>query len=132
MKKCKAKVAFKGLLLLSCLYFSANSVASYINKITADEQQLVINALTKKLIAEYVNPDTAVLTAKLLKSNISNDKYLGYDEITLFAEKLTKDIQSITHDKHIRVRLRPAEFTVIANDNNNDDFKKVEILAGNV
>lgn len=126
------KVALKRLLLMSCLYFSANSIASLVNEITIDEKKLVVNELANKLIAEYVNPDSAVLTAKYLESNMSNDQYLGYDEITLFAEKLTKDIQSITNDQHIRVRLRPAEFTVMANDNNNDDFKEVEILAGNV
>jgi len=41
-------------------------------------------------------------------------------------------IQDITQDKHIRVKLRQPEIKMISNEDINDDFKKVDILEGNV
>jgi len=62
----------------------------------------VIDTLVKRLNEAYVFPEVAAKMEQALRANSA-----AYDQITSarqFAEKLTADLQAVSHDKHLRVR----------------------------
>jgi hypothetical protein len=127
-----SKYLFVVITLLSSLLFSFNAIADSTDDVSENRQKTIINSIAKKLRENYVFPDVANKVAKQLLLNINNDEYLGYDEIFIFADRLTDDIQEITHDKHIRVKLRRPGVTININDDVEKHFRKVEILDSNV
>jgi len=107
-----------------------------------------IDNLIKLLNENYIFPETATKVERSLREKMGAK---GYDNITSaskFAETLTQDVQSITHDKHLRVQYssRPvppetrdqgpspeeiAQFREFARVTN-CGFEKVERLSGNI
>ena len=70
--------------------------------VDAAARKEVVDTLVKRLNDSYVFPDVAAKMEQALRSNASE-----YDKITSarqFAEKLTSDLQAVSHDKHVRVR----------------------------
>ena len=60
----------------------------------------------KGLLAEnYVFPDTATKMSEHLQTQVDQGLYSDVKEGKAFARQLTKDLQSISHDKHLRVML---------------------------
>jgi len=95
----------------------------------------------------YVFPDVAKNMEQLLRNNLKDGKYKNITNLVDFTDRLTTDLQSVSHDKHLRVRPAPPR------DPNNPSqpspeeekkqqleqlhkenfgFKKVEILPGNI
>ncbi|MCK6446698.1 MAG: S41 family peptidase [Planctomycetes bacterium] len=122
--------------------------------IDAGVRAAVIAAATKELDENYVFPDVAKRMGELLATR---QKAKAYDSLTSakqFAERLTEDLQSVSRDKHLRVRYRqdalPPEPPRSANEEereptaeeladfrreaarNNFGFVRVERLQGNV
>lgn len=107
-----------------------------------------IDNLSKELNEVYVFPETA----KKMETDLRNRQKNGeYDKITSaqdFARKLTEDLQSVSKDKHLRVRFSKTALPVrrerdeptpeeIAEDQNfmrrvNYGFERVERLQGNI
>jgi hypothetical protein len=116
----------------SRLLCSFNAIADSNDEVFENRQKTIISNISKKLRENYVFPNVANKVAKQLLLNLNHDKYLGYDEIFIFADRLTDDIQEITHDKHIRVKLRQPGVTININEDVEKYFRKVEILDGNV
>lgn len=116
--------------------------------IDAGTKTQVIEALLKDLNESYVFPETA----KKMETDVLNRiKNKEYDQITSareFAKKLTEDLQSISRDKHLRVRyshqpipVRQQRAEPSAREReeyrrmlklNNYGFVKVETLSGNI
>ncbi len=71
---------------------------------SANDKQLVIEAAKRELIQRYVFEDVAQKTSVMLTEKMTANAYAQISEAIKFAEKLTEDIQSVTRDKHIRVR----------------------------
>ena len=117
---------------LISLVFSFNAIAHSSDEISETKQQLITTSISKQLIENYVFPDVANKVASQLLLNIKNNEYLGYDEIFIFADRLTDDIQEITQDKHIRVKRRQPGLSININENVEKSFRKVEVLDGNV
>jgi hypothetical protein len=89
-------------LLPSTVAFSgASNAAAVIDPVS---RQQVVEAAARELNARYVFPDVAKRVETTLSQNIKNKAYDGIDDAIKFAERLTEDIQAVTHDKHIRVR----------------------------
>jgi retinol-binding protein 3 len=118
-------------------------------KLDAAERQRVIDGVAKNLNEFYVYPD---LAQKMADSVRANQKRGDYDAITdpdAFASWLTKDLQAISHDKHLRVDYSPvklppeeqkdqkptpeqeAQFRKML-ERTNCSFQKVEILTRNI
>jgi retinol-binding protein 3 len=107
----------------------------------------VISGAITQLKANYVYPELAEKMADaLLAHQMSGD----YDKITdgsIFADKLTEDLQAVSHDKHLHVNYAPfklppdheggpspedeARFRKDM-ERNNCGFDKVEVLPGNI
>jgi hypothetical protein len=119
--------------------------------VTATEQQIVIDTIARLLNSNYVFPETAKAMAAFLSTNLKKGAYSSITDPVLFSERLTSDLQSISKDKHIRVRLNPdfirevkAKQSQSAGGDdvtplmleqwkmNNYGFKEVKILEGNI
>src|SRR5215203_3877023 len=110
------------------------------------------NAVIEKLLAElddsYVFPETAKKMASDIRARVDNKEYDNISSSQKFAEKLTADLQSVSHDLHLRVRYsfdpiperkekREPTAEEKANFNRfnrqvNYNFEKLERLQGNI
>lgn len=111
----------------------------------APMRQKTIDGVTAALTEYYVDAD---LAAKMDSAIEAHAKAGDYDKITegdIFATKLTEDLRTVSHDKHLRVNFNPfkvppphpptpedeARFhEQMARDN--CAFQKIEILPGNI
>lgn len=130
-------------LLICLLLFAGIILAEDINS-KAKEQ--AINSISELLQKNYVFEDVGIECADFIKSNFKDGKYNSIRSYEDFAEQLTKDLQTISKDKHMRVRLAPAgpgpeqagnpEIQRIERrikmKESNKGFRKVEILDGNI
>ena len=114
----------------------------------AATRSTVIDSLLKQLDDAYVFPETAKKMETDIRSRQKNGEYDSVTSSRAFAEKLTADLQSVSHDKHLRVRFSPdviavrpehSEPTEAEKANQvrysnfmNSGFEKVERMPGNV
>jgi C-terminal processing protease CtpA/Prc len=108
----------------------------------------VIDAVAKELNDYYVFPETAKKMEADLRSRASKGEYDAVSGGQAFAQKLTEDLQSVSHDKHLRVRFSANPIPVRQERNEptadekaeniwfnkrlNYGFQKVERLDGNI
>ena len=64
----------------------------------------VIDGVIKELNDNYIFPETAKKMETDLRSRQGAKEYDSITSARQFAEKLTSDLQSVSHDKHLRVR----------------------------
>ncbi len=108
----------------------------------------VIDAVLKELNERYVFAETAKQMETNLRQRITNKEYEAITSAEAFAKKLTEDLQSVSKDKHLRVRYSAQPFPVRKRDREpseaekaeyesymkriNFAFEKVERLPGNI
>ncbi len=118
--------------------------------ITETEQQSVIDSLIHSLENNYVFPQTAKEMGRYLRKQLKADAYKKLTNPIAFGDQLTADLQSISHDKHLRVQFNPdgAQAMRQGRDEGDDGepdeeflkslqrdnfgFKEVKMLEGNV
>jgi C-terminal processing protease CtpA/Prc len=72
--------------------------------VDAATRAAVIESLITQLNDAYVFPETAKKMESDLRSRLKNGEYESVTSSRTFAEKLTADLQSVSKDKHLRVR----------------------------
>jgi hypothetical protein len=100
----------------------------------------LIDELVSKIQAGYVIPDAAEIATRNLRNAQASGAYNGVNRAKTFAEKLTSDLRSATHDKHIAVFFDPETSTPTqsadpqakVHERSNFGFYKIERLEGNV
>jgi len=116
--------------------------------IDAATRSAVIDALLKQLNEAYVFPETAKKMETDIRSRQKNNEYETVTSSRAFAEKLTADLQSVSHDKHLRVRFSPEPIPVQPQSDGpsadqcaeeakyvkfmNAGFERIERMGGNV
>lgn len=139
------------ILILIAICFSTLATYSQNNskKLSKRELKETISQVTNLLKEKYVFPNKATQMTKLLNKHLKNGTYNSFKNPKQLAEKLTKDLQSITNDKHLRVFYSPKsqrgakEITaeqrkkfeqqmVAMEKRDNFLFKEVKILDGNI
>lgn len=112
-------------------------------EIDAKTRDRVLEQSISRLQQSYIFPDVAKRMGEALRSHQKHHAYEALKDGDVFAERLTKDLRDVSHDKHLRVAFSPARFP--------DDlmgpepqrpsaaprpvdclFDKVEMLPGNV
>lgn len=115
--------------------------------LTADDRRAIVDDLTAALREVYVFPETADEMEELVRRRLAEGAYDGLTDPEALAERLTEDFQSVSGDKHLRVRFDPgprggaeggpteeerrARFEAMLRADNYC-FEKVEHLEGNV
>lgn len=145
-------IKFQALFILSFLIISKvmcqnNQSSGYV--LTSAEKESAVNSISKLLFDNYIFPDVSVQMEKYIKSRLAGKEYDGFNEPQKFAEVLTKDLQSISKDKHIKVEFSPDRIKKMKENDLDEDiemspdfihqlknenyyFKKVERLNGNI
>jgi len=119
-------------------------------EVDEQEKRTLIQEIAQILEDNYVFPDKAKAMSELILQASNKGKYAGLSDPQLLAQQLTDDLQSISHDRHLRVLyeperiLRAQQSTTPADSlkrqqayqqwlkETNYGFKEVEILPGNI
>jgi len=117
-------------------------------QIDAKTRTDVIETVLKNLNDSYVFPEVAKKMEADIRKRVQNNEYDKISSANEFAAKLTEDLQSVSHDKHLRVRYSAAPLPVRQKRNepteqekkdfertlriNNYGFVKVENMRGNI
>ena len=113
--------------------------------IDAAERKKVIDGVDSDLKEYYVEPAKAQQMADALKMHENKGDYDAISDGDAFAARLTKDLQDVSHDKHLRVDFSPFKMPPRTEpspedearfhrqmEHNNCAFDKVEILPNNI
>ncbi|RYZ38274.1 MAG: hypothetical protein EOP49_31090, partial [Sphingobacteriales bacterium] len=133
---------------LTAIVFSSAAMAQEGSiRIEPGEQKQVIDSVSKRLMDNYVFPEVAKKMSDLLQENYKKGAYQGTVSVATFADKLTEDLRSVSHDKHLRVAFSPKQAkapgsTQTGNNEpsayledlrmGNFGFKEVKLIEGNV
>lgn len=139
------------LLVTLTLGFLNNAKASNkLNEVSSEEMAHVINALNNSLNDNYIFPEVSEQVKRYIDTKRSSGEYDKYVNGFELAEQLTRDIQDLSKDKHLRVYFDPMtveqmESTLLDSEkqqleteeleqqkSQNFGFKEVSILAGNI
>src|SRR5690348_12927956 len=115
-------------------------------KLDAAEKQRVIDGVAKNLKESYVYPDVAQKMEDALRSNQKAGDYDAITDSDVFANRLTKDLRAVSHDKHLGVNFSPVKLPPEEDKPNADEeaefrkemersnceFQKVEVLPRNI
>lgn len=88
-------------ILLACVSISAIAQE---NTLDQSFKESTIERLCQLMNDYYVFPEVAKETENHLKKQLSNGEFNNINDVEAFAEALTKSVQSINHDKHMRIR----------------------------
>jgi Peptidase family S41/N-terminal domain of Peptidase_S41 in eukaryotic IRBP len=115
-------------------------------KLDASERQRVIDGLIKNLKESYVYPDLAQKMEDAIRANQNHGDYDAITDGDTFANRLTKELRAVSHDKHLGVNHSPvklppegqkpspeeeAQFRKMM-ERTNCSFEKVEVLSQNI
>jgi hypothetical protein len=115
-------------------------------KVDSAERQRVIDGAAKNLRESYVYPDLAQEMEDAIRAHQKKGEYDTITDPDAFANRLTKDLRAVSHDKHLGVNYSPvklppeghtpspeeeAEFRKMM-ERTNCSFGKVEILSHNI
>ena len=111
----------------------------------ADERKRVIEGIASTLTEYYVMPGNAQKMVTALKAHLANHDYDQIQDGDVFATRLTKDLQKVSLDKHLRVDFSPFKVPAQTHpdpeaehryhldmERSNCGFSKLEILPNNV
>ena len=105
----------------------------------------VIDGVETNLKEYYIEPALAQQMADALKAHAAKGDYDAISDGDTFASRLTKDLQEVSHDKHLNVNFSPFKMPPRTEptpeeearfhrqmEHNNCAFDKVEILPNNI
>ena len=144
MRKCY----IQQIAIFICFLFilSSCSAQNIKSQISGKEKKAIVNKIVKLVNQHYVFPDVAKKCGEHIEEKFEVGEFEDINNLNQFAKKLTGELQSISHDKHMRVRVRLTEFVKQENENptasrklmetrfrrSNFGFQKLEILDGNI
>lgn len=98
-------------LLMMCATVSAQPALaqgpSASTTLDAVERRAVVDQIARLLEEHYVYPDVGVSSGAHLRARLAAGAFDGMSDPRTYADALTSELQSVNHDKHMRVRLRP-------------------------
>jgi len=149
-----SKITFKALVFLNILFLFSSTLYTQINSETkqldADAKTKIIKKISNLLVENYVFMETAKEMSDYITTKFTNNGYDSIPDPVTFSIVLTQDLQSISKDKHLRIRFYPQYAAKLKEmekkgENPEDEkefvermkyenyaFKKVERLEGNI
>ena len=89
--------------LVVCLVFPF-ARAQEAKPLTAEMKKAAVARIGSSLVENYVFEDVAKKCAAHIDKKLADGAFDSFKDLSAFAEALTKELQSISHDKHMRVR----------------------------
>ena len=135
MKLKRKNFTIPALLFISFFTYAQNQGASSNDVLTKKRREAIVKRVATEFRNEYVFADVGEKMAAFIEQKF-NDR--AYDSITIqqkFTAQLERDMQSISKDKHIKIRTgeAPTDFedlNILRKEN--FGFKTAEILPGNI
>lgn len=95
----------KYVILLLLFVITLTTFAQTAKNMAIDQafRESTVQELSKLIIDRYVFPDVAEQTAAHLQSQLKAGAFDQYTDLEAFAGALTKAVQSVNHDKHMRI-----------------------------
>lgn len=139
---------FRGLAFLALLMVSTYARSQ--STISDEEKRSVVESVAKTMKEAYIFPEIGEKIGKFITDNYKKSQYKTLSDPTDFAARLTADLVSVSHDKHIRVFFDPEWVKASRSANTKQDsldvlyrdlpewkkdnfgFKEVKILPGNI
>jgi retinol-binding protein 3 len=87
---------------------AASCISAQQQTLTAAQRAVVIDSIASNLNRSYVFPDVARRMDDDIHARAKRGEFDKLADVSDFAQALTQDLQAISHDKHLRVRVRPA------------------------
>ncbi|MBK9096830.1 MAG: tetratricopeptide repeat protein [bacterium] len=124
----------------------SSSIILQAQEITDEQKTEAVNNISQLLIDHYVFPDVGKNCGDHLKARLEEGIFDNISDKKEFSEMLTKELQSVSKDKHMRVRPEGGMMVMdesgdqlfqqfkfkMFNRENNFGFKKVEMLDGGI
>lgn len=141
------KTTLQLLFFSAILLFNTSSGKTQVQKLNKEFKAQTIHQLAELINEFYVFPDVAKSTSSHLLKQWEENYYDVFADTESFAEALTTSVQSINHDKHMRVLLVPPYVATVNTPEkvleerlernirlreSNAGFNTVEMLEGNV
>ena len=95
-----------GSLCLAGLVLLAPSAPTRSDDLDDAQREAVVERIAEELEAKYVFPDVAERCGEHLRDELAAGEFDDLTQPRAFAAALTKALQSISEDKHMRVRMR--------------------------
>lgn len=133
--------------LFIAVFINVSLAKAQNNSLTNDYKENVIQSLSQLMNEYYVFPEVAKLTEQHLKTQMQDGYFDQFKNNETFAAALTKSVQTINKDKHMRIRSnQPYMISETSQESMIDQhiarmdrsreanagFKTVKILEGNV
>ena len=136
----------KPLAFVILLILFSSSIILQAQEITEEQKTEAVNNISQLLINHYVFPDVGKNCGDHLKARLEEGIFDNISDKKEFSEMLTKELQSVSKDKHMRVRPEGGMMVMdesgdqlfqqfkfkMFNRENNFGFKKVEMLDGGI
>lgn len=94
-------------LFLAVLFLTCQSLFAQEKGLSKEFKKQTVEQLNRLMIDRYVFPDVAEKTAAHLEKQFNTGQYDKIGNLKEFGEALTEAVQSINHDKHMRIRPVP-------------------------
>jgi retinol-binding protein 3 len=138
------------LVLLGYFQSKAQTLTAGSDKMDAETKTSAINKIADLLDKNYVFTEVGKQMGELVKSKLKTGEYDKIEDPMQFCMLVTQDLQSVSKDKHVNLRINPqmAEqlmkqpseptdttipiFQLDDMKRNNYGFRKIEILPGNI
>lgn len=137
----------KNIFLLLTLFFTIHLHAQD-EKVTKADISLAIDSLSANLNRIYVFPEKAKEMSTLIQNKFKEGKYDALTNPMEFSDQITKDLQSVSNDKHLNFRYAPQRIIELRKEmgaaepdfqemkkemgKENFGFEEVKILPGNI
>jgi tetratricopeptide (TPR) repeat protein len=137
-------IKFAAMAILFCFIFFSSPLKA--QEISDEQKKESVNNISQLLIDHYVFPDVGKSCGDHLKARMEEGIFENITDKKEFSEVLTTELQSISKDKHMRVRPEGGMMVMDEsgdqlfqqykfkkfNQENNFGFKKVEMLDGGI
>jgi hypothetical protein len=118
------------------IHFSCKKDQGNFRKLTNKERANVVYSIGIHLQENYIFPEIADSMSAHIINNLRNGLYQSIFRPEDYADKLTQDLQSVSHDKHIRVLFnktrKGSSAPGTSTKSDNYGFKEAKILDGNI
>src|SRR5689334_19138214 len=94
-------------LLIVSAFFNYAAAGAQTQPPDSKQKAEVVNKIAEMLQDNYVFPDVAKQAGQFIQSQLAKGAYAETASAMAFGEKLTADLQSVSHDKHMRVSPMP-------------------------
>jgi hypothetical protein len=107
--------------------------------LTTAARNNLVKSVAQAVADEYVFPDLGKTMADMVRKASAGGAYAAITDERSMAHRLTDDLRSVSHDRHLAVSLSPAEPGTPAMHSmaagpasDNYGFRRVELFAGNI